>query len=173
MDSPPITQYTDSRQPTADSLLLVPTADHLLLAPSPAPQPDSRVLATQPPYALASTPFRFAALAALAGRAPLGGRREVALAVYLGARLAHDALPDRALPVPSRAERAGHARTWLSTVALPAAVRPSLTSLVDASAGERAGIVNALRAVIAASDELLDAAALTELAQLVSVLEAP
>ena len=40
-----------------------------------------------PPYALTPTTFRFRALAALAGRAPLGGGRETALASYVVARL--------------------------------------------------------------------------------------
>src|SRR5690349_12491010 len=47
---------------------------------------------TAPPYALSSPAFRFRALAVLAGRAPLGGQREVALATYLAARLADDCL---------------------------------------------------------------------------------
>src|SRR5262245_54071178 len=76
----------------------------------PVPVPPSA-----PPYALASTPFRFPALAALAGRAPLGGQREVALATYLAARLAHDTLPERAVSPTTRTERAANARTWLST----------------------------------------------------------
>ena len=68
---------------------------------------------TNPPYALATTTFRFAALAALAGRAPLGGQREVALATYLAARLAQDVLPERGVPQTSRAERAVGAKSWL------------------------------------------------------------
>ena len=64
------------------------------------------MIVSQPPYALAATPFRFPALASLAGRAALGGDREVALATYLAARLAHDTLPDRGLSQPIRAERA-------------------------------------------------------------------
>jgi len=53
------------------------------------------VLFAAPPYALAPTSFRFPALAALAGRAPLGGQREVVLAAYVVARLAHDTLAER------------------------------------------------------------------------------
>ena len=41
------------------------------------------------PYSLESLAFPFPALAALAGRLPLGGGREVALAAMLVARLAH------------------------------------------------------------------------------------
>src|SRR5881396_4039624 len=52
-----------------------------------------RVIAAHPPYALAPLSFRFAALATLAARAPIGGQREVALATYVAARLAHDAIP--------------------------------------------------------------------------------
>jgi hypothetical protein len=129
------------------------------------------VLAAQPPYALAPTSFRFAALAALSGRAPLGGQREVALAIYLSARLAHDVLPEQAVGAHIRSERAGHARSWLSTVVLPAPVRPTVTALVDASAGDRTMVGPAIRAVIAASSVFLDAASLAELDQLARLLD--
>jgi hypothetical protein len=131
------------------------------------------VLVTQPPYALAPTNFRFAALAALAGRAPIGGQREVALAAYVAARLVHDVVVDRGLTPTTRIERAAHAKHWLSTLALPAALRPAFVSSVDASAGERADAAQAVRQVIAATTSFLDSAAREELAQLVAALESP
>jgi hypothetical protein len=129
------------------------------------------VLVTQPPYALEPTNFRFAALAALAGRAPIGGQREVALATYVTARLVHDVAVDRGLTQAARIERATHAKQWLSTLALPAALRPAFASSVDASAGDREAAAVALRTVIAAASGFLDSAARDELAQLVAALE--
>jgi hypothetical protein len=125
----------------------------------------------QPPYALSSTTFRFAALAALAGRAPIGGQREVALATYLAARLAHDVLPEKGLTQPVRVERAGNAKSWLSTLALPTPIRPALASLVDASGGDCAAVCPALRNVMAVTANFLDSAARSELDQLADALE--
>lgn len=130
------------------------------------------MLISKPPYGLAPTPFRFAALAALAGRAPLGGRREVALATYLAARLADDVLDENGLSASTRADRAGSARSWLSTVALPAPVRQPLARLIDSSAGGAGGASQALRAVIAVTADFLDRAARLELEHLAETLEA-
>ncbi|HVX39086.1 MAG TPA: hypothetical protein VHB25_05865 [Gemmatimonadaceae bacterium] len=126
---------------------------------------------TNPPYALAPTSFRFGALAALAGRAPLGGRREVALAAYLAARLVDDMRAERGLPPAVRAERAGHARVWLSTVALPSAVRPAFQKLIESTGGSTHGVASAVRAVIDVTANFLDSAARLELDQLASALD--
>jgi hypothetical protein len=129
------------------------------------------MLAAKPPYALASTSFRFAALASLAGRAPLGGRREVALAVYVAARLAHDALPDRCISSDARKERASGARHWISMLALPApSVRASLTNLIDASTGAPRDTLDALANVIAVTAQYLEPAARSELDHLAAAL---
>jgi hypothetical protein len=125
------------------------------------------VIVSQPPYALAPIPFRFPALASLAGRAPLGGEREVALATYLAARLAHDSLAERGIPQPVRAERATSAKTWLATLALPATIRSALIRLIEASGEDSVGVVAPLRAVIAATSNRLDRAARVELDRLV------
>jgi hypothetical protein len=132
---------------------------------------DCVVLFSTPPYGLAQTPFRFAALAALAGRAPLGGRREVALATYLAARLADGVLDESGLAVPTRVERAGNARSWLSTIAIPAPIRQPLARLIDASAGGATEASQAVRAVIAVTAEYLDRAARLELENLAETLE--
>jgi hypothetical protein len=130
------------------------------------------VLISKPPYGLAPTPFRFAALAALVGRAPLGGRREVALATYLAARLADGLVGENGLTPATRVERAGSARNWLSTVALPAPIRQPLARLIDSSAGGAGPAGHAVRAVIAVTAEYLDRAARLELEQLAETLEA-
>jgi hypothetical protein len=123
-----------------------------------------------PPYAVPTTSFRFAALATLAGKAPLGGRREVALAVYLAARLADDTLPERGLSAEARSERASHAKSWLSSMALAAPIRSALARLIDATATGRGAAAAALPAVIAATGNQLDAGARAELDQLTAVL---
>ena len=129
------------------------------------------VLPTQPPYALSPTNFRFPGLAALAGRAPLGGQREVAMAAYVAARLAHDLLPDRELEQPVRAERAAAARNWLATLSLPPQVRAPMVRLVDATCADRAGTAAAVRAVMTVTAQMLDRSARSELDQLAVSLE--
>jgi hypothetical protein len=130
------------------------------------------VLVAQPPYALSPTAFRFNALASLAGRAPLGGRREIALAIYLAARLAQDVLPDRELSQVARGERAGHAKQWLSSLSLSSSVRPALVDLIEASGKERADVVRGLHTAIAAVAESLDRNARAELLELAAALDA-
>jgi len=121
-----------------------------------------------PPYALSSPAFRFRALASLAGRAPLGGPREVALATYLVARLVDDCLPDKALPAPARTDRSAAARGWLASVTLPGPVRGPLTRLVEATAGDLREVARELATVIATTTTYLDGAARSELDRLAS-----
>lgn len=114
--------------------------------------------------------FRFRALAALAGRAPLGGAREVALATYVVARLVDDAAPTHALAEETRAARASAARSWLAAMALPSAVRPALTRLVEASSGDGLALRSALRNVITITADYLDTAAISDLEKLAQAL---
>jgi hypothetical protein len=102
----------------------------------------------------------------------LGGTREVALATYLAARLAHDTLPERGVSQATRNERAQYARTWLSSTTLPQTVRPALSRLVDATGADAVDASDALIGVIAATVEFLDAGARSELEQLATVLGA-
>jgi hypothetical protein len=132
---------------------------------------DWAVLVSQPPFALEPTPFRFAALASLAGRAPIGGEREVALATYLAARLAHDSLADRGISLEIRADRAASAKNWLSTLSLPASTRSALAALMEASGTDRNGVGPALRAVMAATTNRLDRASRNELERLAALFE--
>lgn len=126
---------------------------------------------TLPPYAVPSTEFRFPALAALAGRAQLGGDREVALAVYLAARLTQDAA---SLSDTARADRAHTAKTWLSTLALPAVVRPSIARLVEnTGAADTSSLQDDLRAVVASARGYLDIQSQAELDRLARSLGTP
>ena len=125
-------------------------------------------LSVPPPYGLSTPVFRFRALAMLAGRSPLGGAREVALATYLVARLVDDCLPEKELPIGARAERSTGARGWLANVALPTAVRASLTKVIDSTSaqGNYSEIGVALTNMIAVIDSYLDASSRLELARL-------
>lgn len=123
-------------------------------------------LPAPPPYALATPNFRFRALALLAGRAPIGGPREVALAMYLVARLVDDCQSTRMLPPSARAERASAARNWLAGVALPPAIRTALAKLADATSGDPGELSALLANAIAAVDAFLDAASRAELERL-------
>lgn len=123
-----------------------------------------------PPYALATTTFRFRALAALAGRAPLGGQREVALASYLAARLTDDARGADGLDEATRAERAHAARAWLAGMALPANLRVPFARLLDATAAEPPALSAAFDGVVALVGDYLDPPARSELSQLSQAL---
>jgi hypothetical protein len=126
---------------------------------------------SRPPYAVRETPFRFPALAALAGRGQIGGDREVALAAFTTARLVNGLLPPNALPAPARASRATAARQWLSALALPQTLRTPFTRLADATAAQTADVRTALRAVIDTAGPMLDAPCRAELERLFSELE--
>jgi hypothetical protein len=116
-----------------------------------------------PPYSVGPIVFPFRALAAYAGRAPLGRGREVALACLMAARLSSP-LPGAPLPAPVRAARAAGASRWFSSLALPTPLRAPLTRVASASAGDSAGdLASALGAVIAAARKHLDEPSLAEL----------
>ncbi len=118
-----------------------------------------------PPYALPAPLFPFPHLASLAGRAPIGGAREVALACFVAARLAADCLTDRQdLAPPGRAARSAGARGWLGTLALPAVVRAPLLRCVETTAdGSAASIAEEVAQVALAGAAYLDPGSLAEL----------
>ncbi len=118
--------------------------------------------------------FRFRALAGLAGRRPLGGDREVAVAAFVAARLASAALLAVPLPPEARTARAAGARAWLAAVAVPAPARGPLARVIDASGrDDRAALGAAVRALIDAASRCLDGAARRELDALVKDLDPP
>jgi hypothetical protein len=126
----------------------------------------------RPPYVLEKPMFRFARLAAQAGRSPVGGGREVALAAYLTARLAHDCLPERGVDRDARRLRASAAATWLSALTLAAPVRAALSDLMATSGGAPAEVAVMLRRVIGVTAQTLESGARLELERLAAALEA-
>jgi hypothetical protein len=120
------------------------------------------------PYSLAPTDFPLPALATMAGQAPLGGPRELALACFVVCRtIAEASDKDAPLPADARRTRAQGMRHWLGAAAIPTNVRASLNKLVDAIAtAERPQIADALHGVIAVTANRLDSAARLELARL-------
>jgi hypothetical protein len=127
-----------------------------------------------PPYALAAPVFPFRHLAGLAGRAPIGGAREVALACFVAARLAAEGLVDGDdAHAPARAARSSAAKGWVGTLALPAAVKGPLQRCLESSAeGSRATIGRELAALAAAATSYLDAPSRGELETLATSLRA-
>jgi hypothetical protein len=115
--------------------------------------------------------FRFPALAALAGRRPLGGEREIALAALVCAHLVVGVLPEHALPADARARRATAARAWLGAMALPAAARASVVRVIDACGRDDAATVQqTLRALVDAIGRSLDPPGRRELERLAALL---
>ena len=129
------------------------------------------IVSFAPPYALAPTTFRFRALAALAGRAPLGGARETALASYVVARLASGLAPGTALAPEDRVARAAGAKTWLATLALPAPLRAPLAKVIESTRHDsKAAVAAALVTVADVAASYLDGPALAELRGLATQL---
>ncbi|MFN5581180.1 hypothetical protein [Gemmatimonas sp.] len=118
------------------------------------------------PYAVESLRFPFPALATLAGRLPLGGGREVALAALLVARLSQGVASGEALPPADRATRATAAKVWLASLALPAATRVPFARCVEATTGTTLQVAGALRALVAAAGAHLDGPSVQELEKL-------
>jgi hypothetical protein len=116
-----------------------------------------------PPFAVPPIRFPFRALAAHAGRAPLGGEREVALAVLMVARLSHGALGPSALSAAQRMERATAAKAWLASLAVPARARPALVRALDATACDDEAIAAALGDLVSVVAQWLDAPSMAEL----------
>ena len=122
---------------------------------------------TEPlPYALDALQFPFPALAALAGRLPLGGGREVALAALTTARLAQGLSDEENLPIADRASRAASAKVWLASLALPPATRAPFVRCLEATTGTALPMVGALRSLVAAIGSHLDGPSIQELERL-------
>ena len=124
------------------------------------------------PYALTPLVFPFRHLAAHAGRAGLGGGREVALGCFLVARLAADRLAsDDDGDGDGRAARAAGAKSWLGAITIPAAVRGHLAKCLEMSTAAPApALAEELRALTTAAAPWLDAGSRSELDALATEL---
>jgi hypothetical protein len=128
--------------------------------------------APRAPYALEPTVFPLPALAALAGRAPLGGPREVALACLVVGRLVAERTDARsALNSDQRKARAKGARHWLGTAAVPPGIKSALNRLAEATVdGDRASIRGVMDAVMAVTANELDQGTRLELVRLAQAI---
>jgi hypothetical protein len=143
-----------------------------ILALDHSPCHISSVQSPLPPYALSSPTFPFPHLAGLAGRAPIGGAREVALACFVAARLASDCTAESVeLAENGRAARSAGAKGWLGTLALPPVVRGPLLRCVETTAdGSPRAVGNELSELAAAGAAYLDPGSRTELETLAALL---
>jgi hypothetical protein len=132
----------------------------------------SRVQSPLPPYALTTPAFPFPHLAGLAGRAPIGGAREVALACFVAARLAADSLSrSPELAESGRAARSAGAKGWLGTLALPSTVRGPLLRCVESTAlGSARSIGHEVSELALAGAAYLDPGSRAELETLATAL---
>jgi hypothetical protein len=123
------------------------------------------------PFALDTPTFSFPALAALAGRAPIGSARDIAIVAFATARMADEVRPG-GLPVDERKARAAGARKWMATLSLAESVRRAFTDLIAATEQDGAAVASALRHVIEVTGAQLDPASRSELDRLAKDVEA-
>ena len=126
-----------------------------------------------PPFALATPAFRFRALASHAGRAALGGDREIALACLAIARLGAGMLPPVMLAPGDAGTRTASVKHWLASLTLAPAARSAATAAIDAiAAGKRRATGDALRSLAKVAGPHLDAQARGEIEELAAELQA-
>jgi len=130
------------------------------------------VIGNPPPFALATPTFRFRALASHAGRAALGGDREIALACLVAGRLGAG-LTNAQPSAPSDLKaRAVAAKQWLASLVLPAALRTLLNAAIESSGdGDEVATARALSQLLPLAAQQLDEFSLAELRDLVNELQ--
>jgi hypothetical protein len=131
--------------------------------------------APRAPYSLEPTAFPFPALASLAGRAALGGQREIVLACLLVARVVVDAGKTNGgglLTLDQRRARAKEVTDWLAATTIPVAVKTALATLAAGTTVEDPGQLSAaLESVMTVTANHLDPAARLELGRLAQTAE--
>jgi hypothetical protein len=131
------------------------------------------VIGQSPRYALATPVFRFRALAALSGRASLGGDRETLLACLQLARLCAGILPPYEMSREVTLERTENTRQWLSALAVPSGIRSTAFGIFGALTGfDRARLADAFLDLVKAASGQLDEASRAELNALLHELSA-
>jgi len=128
--------------------------------------------APRAPYSLEPTAFPFPALATMAGRAPLGGPREIALACFLVGRIVNESTSvDGPLSPEQKNARTLGAKHWLGAAAIPTPVRTALARLAECSAADDRGATKAaLDSVMTVTASHLDSAARLELGRLAQTI---
>jgi hypothetical protein len=130
--------------------------------------------ATQGGNLHAPRPFRWRALATLAGRQPIGGDREIALGCLMAARLAAGGIGESPMPAAVRGERSVAARAWLASLTVPPPIRAALLRVAEASGREDAAeLASAVRALAAVATAHLDASSRMELERLAQEVQGP
>ena len=130
------------------------------------------VIGQQPRFALATPRFPFRALAACAGRASLGGDREIAMACLVGGRLAAGMLPPYNIAAADLKARSTAAKHWLASLSLPAPVRSGFMHVADAvGAGNRRNVADALTQLVSVAQRSIDEASSSELAAVAAGLD--
>jgi hypothetical protein len=129
------------------------------------------VIGQLPRFALATPVFRFRSLAALAGRASLGGDRETLVACLQLARLCAGLLPPYHMSREVTLERTEHTRQWLSSIAVPSGIRSTAFGIFGGLTGhDRARLALAFEDLVKAAAGQLDEASRTELIALIQEL---
>jgi hypothetical protein len=123
------------------------------------------------PFALDIPTFSFPALAALAGRAPIGSARDIAIVAFATARMAEETRPG-GLSAEDRQARAAGARKWMATLSMTEPVRRAFQDLIDATERDGAAAAAALGRVMDVTGPQLDPASRSELERLAKDLEA-
>ena len=124
-----------------------------------------------PPYALETPVFRFKALVSHAGRAALGGDREIALACFAVARLGLGLLPPFMLAPGDAATRIANTKQWLSSLSLPASTRAAFSAVAEAvTTNNKRTVVHAVSGLIEACVRHLDQSSVAELHELMTEL---
>jgi hypothetical protein len=131
------------------------------------------VIGQSPRYALATPAFRFRALAALSGRASLGGDRETLLACLQLGRLCAGILPPYEMSREVTLDRTENTKQWLSALAVPSGIRSTAFGIFGALTGlDRARCAEAFLDLVKAASGQLDEASRAELNALLQELSA-
>jgi hypothetical protein len=131
------------------------------------------VIDLTPRYALATPVFRFRALAALSGRASLGGDRETLVACLQLGRLCAGILAPYEISRELTTERTENTKQWLSSLAVPSGIRSTAFGIFGALSGlDRARCAIAFTDLVKAASAQLDEAARAELNVLLMELSA-
>jgi hypothetical protein len=107
----------------------------------------------------------------MAGRAPLGGPRESALACFLVARIVAEFADGQRLPADQQKARVQGVKHWLGAAALPTPLKTALTRMAESTISEDREVAkSALDSVIAVTANQLDPGARLELSRLAQAI---